>query len=118
MFYKFEDIPGLPPGILMRFHKVIKQQASQKILAAYNDLLQKGLVFPQTDAALQIGVWKTSPVDGTCCEVTADFHGHAQNQEVMDAMDSFLLLIRTGVISRILTSMAEGSKEQSLQSAQ
>ncbi len=114
MFYKFEDIPGM----LMRFDKVIKQQASQNILAAYNDLLQKGLVFSQPDAALQIGVWKTSPVDRTCCEVTADFRGQAQNQEVMDAIDPFLLLIRTGIISRILTFIAEGSKEQSLQAAQ
>lgn len=91
----------------MRFDKVTNNKVSKKVLAAYDDLLQKGLVFPDPDAALQIGVWKIS-LDRAHCQVTADFRGPTQAKEVMDAVGQFLQLINNiDITPRILTFMGQ-----------
>ncbi len=102
-----------PPYLIARFDQVVKQSVNERLIAAWDNLLQAGIRFPKphlsrsSTPALHLGIWEAYSKQPF---VTSD--SRAQSSDVIVAMDKFLYLIRQLIAPKLLNLLKRDYPQQ------
>jgi hypothetical protein len=105
--------PSHPPYLVARFDQVVKENANQRLISAWDTLIESGVQFPPPDkrrsrsSALHLGVWETY---GATPRITRD--SVAQSDDVIFAMDRFLQIIQDSVGFKLYNLLKEYYPQQ------